>query len=400
MSDLLWPGDHRAGALLSDGAYLDALVAVENAWLAVLVDSAVAPTAATADLTGLVGAEDVAALAEGAEQDGNPVSGLVALLRDRAGDEPARWLHRGLTSQDVVDTALLLCLRDALDVVAARLVTQVQALLGLIEKHRDAPILAHTLTQPALPTTAGRKFSVWLQSILDAADALEAVVPLPVQVGGAAGTLAAGTELSGSAAAAVSLADALADRLGLARAHPWHTSRAAVTRIGDALVTCTDAWGHVANDISVGARAEIGEFAEGSGGSSSTMPHKNNPVLTVLLRRAALAAPGLGATLHAASAASLDERTDGGWHAEWATLRTLARRTVVAADQAADLLANLRFDTARAAANLEAAHGILAEQQTMAGLTGRPPTASYLGATDLLVETAVERGRNYLKGSS
>ena len=102
--------------------------------------------------------------------------------------------------------------------------------------------------------------------------------------------------------------------------------------------SCCDAWGHIAADVATGSRPEIGEFAEGSGGGSSTMPHKNNPVRSVLIRRAALTAGPLGATLHAASAASVDERSDGAWHAEWATLRTLARRTVVAAVHTSDLV--------------------------------------------------------------
>lgn len=168
-----------------------------------------------------------------------------------------------------------------------------------------------------------------------------------------------------------------------------------ITRAGDALVGCCDAWGHLANDIAAATRT--GELYEGSGGGSSTMPHKNNPVLTVLLRRAALTAPPLGATLHAASAASVDERSDGGWHAEWATLATLTRRTVVAASEAADLLAGLRVGTDRAAANLAAAQDIRAEQRKMAELTGREPAPGYLGATDLLIDTALERARHYLK---
>ena len=109
---------------------------------------------------------------------------------------------------------------------------------------------------------------------------------LPVQVGGAVGTLAATTELAGSVDGALALSDALADELILAPAAPWHTTRSPVTRIGDALVTCCDAWGHVAADVATGSRPELGELAEGSGGGSSTMPHKNNPVRSVLIRRA------------------------------------------------------------------------------------------------------------------
>jgi len=380
---------------MSDAALLTALAAVENAWLTVLVDAGIAPATATADLTALVSETDLADIAVAAERDGNPVTALVALLRARADGDTATWLHRGLTSQDVLDTALMLCTRDAQATVHAHLAAQLRTLLSLIENHRDAPVLTRTLTQAALPGTFDGKFAVWLNAILDAAEPL-ATLTFPVQCGGAAGTMAAATELSGSPEAALRLADALADALDLAAAHPWHTTRSVLTRHGDALVTCTDAWGHIANDIAAGVR--VGELAEGSGGGSSTMPHKNNPVLTVLLRRTAMSAPQLSATLHTASAASVDERSDGGWHAEWAALRTLARRTVVAASQAADLLSGLRVDTATAAANLAAAPGIDAEQQSMQALTGRTGLADYLGATAHLVDAAVDRARRYLKG--
>lgn len=399
MTDLFWPGDHRAGALMSDAALLNALVVVENAWLAVLIDADVAPDTAHLDLTALVGAADADAIAVGAERDGNPVTGVVALLRQRATGDAARWLHRGLTSQDVLDTALSLCLRDALGALGADLTAQVNTLIGMVESHRDTPMLARTLTQPALPSTAGLKFAGWLSAILDAADTLAALPALPVQAGGAAGTLAAATELSGAPQAATRLSEALAEALGLRPAAPWHTGRSVLTRYGDALVTSCDAWGHLGNDIANGSRAEIGEFSEGNGGGSSTMPHKSNPVLSILLRRAALTAAPLGATLHAASAASVDERADGGWHAEWATLRTLTRRTVVAASQATDLLAGLHLHTARAAANLTAAEGLLAEQHTMSELTSRPAAATYLGATDHLVDAALQRARHHLKES-
>lgn len=399
MADLFWPGDHRAGDLMSDAALLTAMVAVENVWLTVLVEAGVAPVTARADLTALICTDDAVTLAEGAERDGNPVTGLVTLLRERAGDDTGRWLHRGLTSQDVLDTALLLCLREALRTVNDQLTAQVSTLIGLVDTHRSTPMLARTLTQPALPSTAGMKFATWLSAVLDACDTLTALPALTVQVGGAAGTMAAATELTGSPQAALRLSDDLARTLDLSPTPPWHTARAVLTRHGDALVTCCDAWGHLANDITTASRHEIGELTEGSGGGSSTMPHKSNPVLAILLRRNALAAPTLGATLHAASAASVDERADGGWHAEWATLRTLTRRTVVAASQATDLLAGLQVHTDRAAANLAAADGLLAEQHTMADLTTRPPASTYLGATDHLVDAALHRARHHLKES-
>lgn len=394
MSDLFWPGDHRAGAVMSDAALLAALTEVENAWLAVLVVAGIAPAAAAADLTALVSDADLEHIAIAAERDGNPVTALVTLLRDRADPGTALWLHRGLTSQDVLDTALALCARDALAAVRTQMSTQVDTLISMIETHGDAVVLTRTLTQPALPGTFGGKFAGWLTALLDAAEPLPALA-LPVQCGGAAGTMAAATELSGSAEAALRLADALATALELRPAHPWHTTRSAVTRLGDGLVACCDAWGHLANDIAAGVRA--GELTEGSGGGSSTMPHKNNPVLTVLLRRCAMTAPQLGATLHTASAASVDERADGGWHAEWAAARTLARRTVAAAAQATDLLRELRVEDGAAAANLAAVPGIDAERQSMQKLTGRTGPPDYLGATAYLVDHAVRRARLYLK---
>jgi 3-carboxy-cis,cis-muconate cycloisomerase len=401
VTDLFWPGDHLAGELMSDAAFLRAMLTVEQHWLEGLVDAEIAPAAARTKLTGYLDTDDAEAIARRADADGNPVSGLVALLRQRTPEATARWLHRGLTSQDVVDTALVLCLRDVLTRVAQETATQVDALAGLAESHRGTTMLARTLTQPALPSTVGVKVAAWLSGLLDAAEPLADVrAALPAQVGGAVGTLAAVVELAGSVDGAIALTDALAGALGLAPAPPWHTTRAPITRVGDLLVGFCDAWGHLAADVATGSRSEIGEFTEGHGGGSSTMPHKNNPVRSVLIRRAALTAGPLAATLHTASAASVDERADGAWHAEWATIRTLARRTVVAAVHTSDLLSGLRVDTARAAANLAAAGDLRAEQRTMAELVGREPNPEYLGAADLLVDAALDRADRYRKDAS
>jgi 3-carboxy-cis,cis-muconate cycloisomerase len=397
MTDLFWPGDNRAGDLMSDSAFLAAMAQVENAWLGALVDAGVAPVESRADLTSLVSTGDMEAIAAGAEAGGNPVIGLLALLRERADGQAAQWLHRGLTSQDVIDTAMMLCLRDALARVRSEIDAQVRTLAALAETHQHDPMLARTLTQPALPSTVGLKMAAWLSGVLDAVDAVAALPPLPVQAGGAAGTMAAATELAGSPGEALALSDALANASGLALATPWHTTRSVITRTGDALVTCCDAWGHVATDVATASRPEVGELAEGRGGGSSTMAHKSNPVLSVLIRRASLAAPALSATLHTASAASVDERSDGGWHTEWATLRTLARRTVVAAAQTTELLAGLRIDCERVAANLAAAGDLFAEQRAMAELTGRTARSEYTGAADHLIDAALQRARHHLK---
>jgi len=398
MTDLFWPGDGRAGALMSDWALLTAMESVENAWLDALVEHKIAPVEAQAEIRGLLSENDLGALADGAEAGGNPVIGLVEMLRKRLSSEPARWLHRGLTSQDVLDTALMICLRDVLDRLDGELRVQVEGLRGLVSEHRSTPMVGRTLTQHAVPITFGLKAANWLTGLLDAAEALEGVRPrLPVQLGGAAGTLAASTELARlrrlpePAQVSWQLVESVANALGLAPSVPWHTSRWVVTAAGDALVGCTDAYGRIAADVATLSRPEIAELAEGTGGGSSTMPQKHNPVLSVLIRRSALTGPALASTLHLAAATNVDERPDGSWHAEWATLRDLARRTVVAASQASELITGLLVDQDRMAANLAAAVGIEAEQQSMADLAGGEPSKDYLGATELIIDRVLAR---------
>ena len=401
MSDLFWPGDERADGLMDEAALLAAMLEVEQAWLDALVETGVAPAAAGGStLRGLVGDGDITLLSRHAAATGNPASGLVALLRERTDGEVARWLHRGLTSQDVIDTALVLLLRGALSRVDAELRAQLLRLADLATTHRDDPAVGRTLTQHAVPVTAGVKLATWITSVADAWDEIDRTRGrLVLQAGGAAGTLAASVELAGSPAAALAVVEHAGASLGLPVATPWHTARSLVTRVGDALVTCTDAWGRIAADVATLSRPEIAELSEGSGGGSSTMPQKSNPVLAVLLRRAALAGPGLAATLHLAAATSVDERPDGAWHAEWSTLQLLGRRTVVAASQATDLLAGLEVHVDRMRANLDHAEGVDAEQLSMTSLTGRgPATSPYTGIAGELTDAAVLRARGIAAG--
>ncbi|GGN41937.1 3-carboxy-cis,cis-muconate cycloisomerase [Actinoplanes campanulatus] len=400
MSDLLWPGDERAGDLFTDAAVCAAMVRVEAAWLAALVLHGVAAPDARDDLDGLIGPGDVATVAAGAESGGNPLIPLLKLLRKRLearNPAAASWLHRGLTSQDVVDTGLVLCLRDAADRIGDDLAAQAAVLARLAEEHRDTPMAGRTLTQHAVPITFGLKAAGWLTGVLDARDRLAAVSDLPLQVGGAAGSLAAPVALAGSPAVVGDLVETTAETLGLPVRDPWHTARAPLTGLADAFVTCTDAWGRIANDVLVSARPEIHELSEGAvagRGGSSAMPNKQNPVLSVLVKRAALAAPFLAATVHAGAAAAVDERPDGGWHVEWATLRTLARRTVTAGSQTAELLAGLQVETAWMTANLTAARpGIDAEQRSInpGAASGEP----YPGATDRIIDAAIARAKEH-----
>lgn len=414
MTDLFWPGSHRAGSTLSSAAYLAAMVQVEDAWLAELVRAGVAPAEAQLErgyLATLVGAGDVEVLSEAAEAGGNPVIPLVKLLRERLGEHAAAtWLHRGMTSQDVVDTALVLCLRDAINQVLADVDAQVARLASLAQDHAETVMAARTLTQQAIPTTFGAKAATWLDGVVGAGWRLrEARDGLTAQFGGAAGTLAATVELARTADLpappdiAQEVSHGAARRLGLPAAMPWHTSRGSVTRVGDAFVTATDAWGHLASDVATLSRSEIGEVREGAAGGSSTMPNKANPVLSVLLRRSALTAPGLASTLHLASAMAVDERPDGAWHAEWAALAALGRMAVVASGQARDLVAGLVIRADVMEQNLAAAgDALMSEQRSMQGLRARGGQGvegaglTYIGLASHIVQTAVDEAARYL----
>ncbi|SOX53346.1 3-carboxy-cis,cis-muconate cycloisomerase [Mycobacterium ahvazicum] len=400
MTNLLWPGDHRAGEHLTDQTVLRAMVAVESAWLSALAAAGLAPAdAAGADLSNLVDHQDIETLAVAAEDSGNPVVALVELLRRRAKPSIGPWIHRGLTSQDVVDTALMMGVRDVADELRMQLRDQVSALAALANTHRATPMVARTLTQQAAPTTFGAKVAGWCTGLVDAYERLGGLTT-PIQVGGAVGTWSATTELAAlltDAADPPEVAERVvhsaAAALGLAVRTPWHTARTPVTAATDAFLACTDSWGRIASDVVVLVRPEIGELSEPAAeqrGGSSSMPHKRNPVLSILIRRAALCAPQLAATLHTAAALANDERPDGAWHAEWDTLRTLTRRTVVAGSQCGELLAGLAVHAPRMAENLSAAN-VLGEQQVIAELAGKPPSPTYFGAVDRLIDESLGR---------
>lgn len=393
MSDALWPGFHRAGYALDDLVLLDGMLRVEAAWSAALVAQQIAPpnsAVGVEELQSLIGAADREAVLVAAETDGAPVSALVRHLRNRLGDnERGRWLHRGLTSQDVLDTVLMMCARESSGSIGRSLSAQAHTLATLAEHHRNTPLVARTLTQHAVPMTFGLKAAHWLSGVAQAYEGLGRV-RFPAQFGGAAGTLSAAVELAGHldnpAQAAFDAAGHAADILGLERVAPWHTVRTPITRLGDALVECTDAWGHIANDILAMSRPEIAELSEASGGGSSTMPQKTNPVLSTLVRRAALTVPQSAATLHLAAAESVDERAAGSWHAEWETLGVMLARTKVAGSQTTDLVAGLVVHANAMGTTLAAAEtAVRAEQRAMAALTGRPAAATYNGAVDLLI---------------
>ncbi|MFK4805713.1 lyase family protein [Microbacterium sp. ZW CA_36] len=360
---------------VTDAAYLDALVTAEVALARAYGELGLAPAEAVDEIEaefgwqgGLRGCPDhgvdLTALVAASVAGGNPVIPLVARLRERVSDDARVWVHRGATSQDIVDTAAMLLARTATSKVVAALEHTEVSLRSLARSRRDEVAAARTLTQHAVPTTVGLRATAWLRGVARAKERVQEVEHnLPAQLGGAAGTLASFAEIAGPEPAA-DLPAAFAHELGLAAPDaPWHTTRWPITELGDALVQAIDAVGKIAGDVATLSRTEIGELAEGSGGGSSAMPQKRNPAASVLIRSAALRAPQLGATLHLASALAADERPDGAWHAEWPTLRELLRLALGATAHASALVSDLHVDTDAVARNLGATGGLIVAER-------------------------------------
>ncbi|MEV5894288.1 3-carboxy-cis,cis-muconate cycloisomerase [Nonomuraea fuscirosea] len=291
-----------------------------------------------------------------ARSGGNPVIPLVADLRATAAPY-GEYVHRGATSQDIVDTALMLVAYRALGPVLADLERTADRLAALAAEHRDTPMAARTLTQQAVPTTFGLKAAGWHRLTTDAHTRLTAARrSLPAQLGGAAGTLAAFRSAPEPAPEAVAVALRLPGRfaaeLGLTEPLlPWHVLRTPIADLAGALAFTAGALGKLAADVLVLSRTEIGELSEGVGGGSSSMPHKHNPVRATMIAAAARQVPALAAILYGSLAAE-DERPSGAWHAEWQPLRESLRLVAGAARDAAELVADLRVHPERMRANL------------------------------------------------
>lgn len=295
---------------------------------------------------------------------------LVAALSAAVDEDVRPFVHRGATSQDILDTAAMLVASRTLGIVLDDLGRTADALERLAAAHRDTPMPGRTLTQHAVPTTFGLKAAGWRALVLDARDRLRAVRgALPVQLGGAAGTLAAFSD--GGDAAGPDLVAAYAGELGLAEPLlPWHTLRTPVADLAGALAFTAGALGKAAADVLTLSRTEIGELAEGSGGGSSAMPHKANPVRATLIAAAARRAPGQAATLYGSLTAE-DERPAGAWHAEWEPLRDLLRLVGGAARDAAELTEGLRVFPPAMRNHLGTTGGLIVSERLAAVAAGR-----------------------------
>ena len=373
---------NRGDADTSDTAWLQAMLDAEAGLARALERAGLAPAGSGAAVTqaAQAGNFDVSELGTLAALTGNPVPALARALARAVPQTAAGTVHRGATSQDIVDTAAMLLAKRACGAVLADLAQAAAAAAGLAGAHRSTIMIGRTLLQQAVPVTFGLVAAGWLTSLDEAREGLAMVSSkrLAVQFGGAAGTLA---PLGDDGPRVVAL---LAEELGLARpVLPWHTDRLRIIDLAAALARVTASLGKIARDVTLLAQSELGELHEGGDpgpqdgssprrGGSSAMPHKRNPVAAIAVLGCTRQVPGLLASLVACAEQEL-QRAAGAWHAEWEPLTELLRLTGSAASWAAELLTGLTVEAARMAANLAATEGLpLAEHVTslLAGVLG------------------------------
>ncbi len=381
-------GDDELARLFTETAEVNAMVTVEMALARVQAGLSVIPAAAAASIERTSSAIDLAAVRAGMEASGVPTIALLAEYRRALPDEAAAALHFGATSQDVMDTGLVLRLRDALAIVDQRLQAVIIGLSALAQKHRATVMLARTRWQQALPTTFGAKVANWVAPLIRHRQRLAELRPriLLVQMGGAAGTLSAmGTD-------GVRVMEALALELGLAcPPAPWHVQRDGVIEAGQWLALVAGSLGKMGLDVALLTQSEIAEVAESgeSGrGGSSTLPQKVNPVVSDVMVSIARQVAAHAGALHQAALAE-HERGASAWQLEWLNVPPMVELTGAALRHALFLARHLVVDTARMTANLDAANGLyLAEAATFA-------LAEHMDRSDAkkLVKQAVEQSR-------
>jgi 3-carboxy-cis,cis-muconate cycloisomerase len=399
------PADGLFGAIFGRGsrgraddpAWLGALLDAEAGLARAVERAGLAPKGSGAAVTEAARADgfDLARLGELAALTGNPVPGLARELARLVPPEAAPAVHRGATSQDIMDTAAMLLAGRVIDAVLGDLAQAADAAARLASTYRGTMMIGRTLLQQAVPVTFGLVAAQWLSALDDARAGLAAVRErrLAVQFGGAAGTLASLGE-DGTRVAAL-----FAEEVGLALpVLPWHTDRLRIIDVATALARAAAALGKIARDVTLLAQTEVAEVHESTPqapgprvpaggqpperggaalpgaasvkrGSSSAMPHKRNPVAAISVLGCTRQVPGLLATL-VASAEQEYQRAGGAWHAEWEPYTALLRLTGSAAAWGAELLGGLAVDGQRMAANLAATEGLPLAEHVSALLAG------------------------------
>jgi 3-carboxy-cis,cis-muconate cycloisomerase len=380
--------DEVCAEALSDHKLLAAMSRFEAA-LALAAASAGLVPAERAQVIARVCGEfrpDPAALALDARRAGTLAIPFVNELRARvkaASLGAAPHLHAGATSQDVIDSAIVLCLVPASERIAALATSVGNAAADLARRHHSTPTAGRTLLQPALPVPFGYKAAVWLSTFVRSLPAFRRAVAdaCVLQFGGPAGTL------SSFGAQAHAVEAALGRELGLALpAAPWHSSRDGFARLGAEAAILAGGAGKIARDISLLMQPEIGEASEAAPGGSSSMAHKRNPSRSLLALEAAQRAPGLAATL-LVQLTPEHERGIGQWQSQWLTLRELLCASSSALAAMADVLQSLQIDATAMRANLE-----------RSSIPANERNASFAGA-QAMIDRVLEQWRAVTRGT-
>ena len=367
-----------------------------EAWLRAMLEFETALAGAEAE-AGLIPAEAAEAIRSACDPDGfdvdrlssegrasaSPVVPLVAALREKVGSDAAEFVHYGATSQDVMDSAAMLVASRALGVLRPELDGVAAACAELAERHRETPMAGRTLLQQALPITFGLKAAGWLDSVLTARERLGSI-SLAVQLGGAAGTLAS---LGDGGERVVGL---LAKRLDLEEpVLPWHTHRLRIADLGASLALTAGTLEKIALDVLLLSQTEVGEVAEplgGGRGGSSSMPHKRNPVGSVLTIACARRVRGDAGVL-LESMPQEHERAAGALQSEWGPLSDALALTGGAASAMRESLEGLEVRPDRMRENLELLRAELSEDEIDRALD----PAGYLSSVSVFVDRALSR---------
>lgn len=356
----------------SDRAFGQAMLDVESAWCRAQVQFGTAPASindAVADATDIAD-YDLRVIAEQTPDGANALIPLLQALRNNVAErqsDAATYVHRGATSQDIIDTALVLVATRVGEQILADLKTTVGQLLTLATQHAATVMIGRSLDQHAQPITFGYRVAQWVEALGTAGQHFEAMLAkLPLQWGGAVGTSTWWVDYFKAEQPEhdpVELVNRqralLAEELDLVSASVWQANRMPVLQLGQSAFQITAAAAKLANDVLTSVQAENGELTEPSKpgrGGSSAMPHKHNPVLSIRLKNAAQTASGALTALQTGVIANTAERADGGWHTEWAALRELLRTTGAVAEILAELSAGLQVNPQAMQHNL-AIHG-------------------------------------------
>ena len=378
----------------SDAARLQGMLDFEAALARAEAACGIIPLKAATAITAKCRAEffDVATLQTNAANAGNVAMPMVQQLTALVAEEDAwaaGFVHWGATSQDAIDTGFALQLRPALAAMQHKLRQLCELLATLADKHRTTLIVGRTWLQHAAPTTFGAKVAGWLDALLRHRRRLEEIRAraLVLQFGGAVGTLSALGDRGGKVAAA--LAKELSLRLPDI---PWHSHRDRFGEVATCMGLLAGTLGKIARDISLHMQTEIGELCEpgGSGrGTSSSMPHKRNPVGCAKVLAGAVRVPGLVSTVLSAMVQE-DERGLGGWQAEWETLPEIVGLAAGALHHMHAAISGLEVNAARMRENLEATHGLIYAEGVTVRLAERVGKQEARRAVEAACQQAIE----------